>query len=169
MPTSTATLDIGALYATHAEWLQGWLRRRIHCPQRASDLTQDTFCRLLERADQLALATPRSYLTTVARRLLIDDARRRDVERAVLDAACAHGDSVEHLTPERVLEAVQLLDRVVRVMEALPKQARKAFYLRRIVGLEQSQIAARLGVSLSTVKRHIALANAECLALLYEG
>ncbi len=86
----------------------------------------------------------------------------------MLEAVAARDDHADALTPERIVEAVQMLNAILRVIEALPQQARDAFYLRRIAGLEQSQIAAKLGISLSTVKRHIALANAECLTLLYE-
>jgi RNA polymerase sigma-70 factor (ECF subfamily) len=46
-------------------------------------------------------------------------------------------------------------------------EARSAFLLRRMEGLEQKDIAIRLGISLSTVKRHIALAYARCYAIAY--
>ncbi|QIG78990.1 sigma-70 family RNA polymerase sigma factor [Stakelama tenebrarum] len=157
--------DIELLYSDHADWLRAWLGRRTRCAQRAADLTQDTFCRLLERPAQPMPSAPRGFLATVARRLLIDDIRRREIERAVRDAFALTEGAYDAITPERTIEAVHLLDAIIRLLDALPEQARQAFVLRRIEGLKQDEIAARLGISLSTVKRHIALAYAHCYAL----
>jgi RNA polymerase sigma-70 factor (ECF subfamily) len=165
---ATATLKISSLYAAHATWLQGWLRRHTGCSHRAAELAHDTFCRLLERPQAAAPDTPRSYLATVARHLLIDDIRRRELERAVAEACAIRQSAVDVLTPERIAEAVQFLDAVMRLLDSLPEQAQRAFVLRRIDGLEHRDIAIALGISLSTVKRHIALAYARCYAIAYE-
>lgn len=168
MSVATADLEIRRLYEAHAGWLHEWLRKQTRCSYRAADLTHDTFCRLLERPQLAALQAPRSYLATVARRLLIDDIRSREVERAVLEACALASPGVNTVTPERIEEAIQLLAAVVTLVDALPAQTRTAFLLRRLHGLEQKEIAARLGVSLNTVKRHIALAYSRCYAIAYE-
>jgi RNA polymerase sigma-19 factor, ECF subfamily len=154
---------LDALYREHHAWLQGWIRRKLGDRQRAADLAQDTFCRLLERDERIVPRTPRSYLATVARRLLIDDNRRRDIESAYLQSyAELHGD-VDELTPHRVAEAAQLLDGILRVLARLPAAAREAFLLRRCDGLTHAEIASRMRISARTVKRHIALAYLRCL------
>lgn len=156
-----------SLYAAHANWLQDWLRRHTRCAHRAADLTQDTFCRLLERPQFVTPRVPRSYLATVARRLLIDDIRRRDVEQAVMEACALRDPGADVVSPERIAEATELLHAVLRLLDGLPADTRNAFLLRRIEGLEQKEIAERLDISLSTVKRHIALAYARCYAIAY--
>ncbi|MQP64779.1 sigma-70 family RNA polymerase sigma factor [Niveispirillum sp. SYP-B3756] len=161
-----AATVIGQLYASHAHWLQGWLRSRTHCASRAADLTQDTFCRLLEQPRLPPLASPRGYLATIARRLLIDDIRRREIERAIADICALQSGEANLLTPERIAEATQFLDMVARLLDTLPEQARIAFLLRRVEGLSQQEVAAALGVSLATVKRYIALSYASCLSIM---
>ncbi|GFE75462.1 sigma-70 family RNA polymerase sigma factor [Novosphingobium sp. TCA1] len=167
MPGAIAAIDVGSLYDQHVDWLRAWLHRRTRCPHRAADLAQDTYCRLIEKSAELRIETPRTFLATVARRLLVDDIRRRDVERAILDAQALHAANGEEITPERIVEAAQFLDTVLRVLDSLPEQARETFLLRRIEGLAQSDIAERLGISISTVKRHIAAAYAACVTVAY--
>ncbi|HCN46039.1 MAG TPA: RNA polymerase subunit sigma, partial [Pseudomonas sp.] len=40
---------VGALYRDHRSWLLAWLRRNLASAERAEDLSQDTFVRLLGR------------------------------------------------------------------------------------------------------------------------
>ncbi|WP_051330199.1 sigma-70 family RNA polymerase sigma factor [Niveispirillum irakense] len=166
MVEGAAAAAISKLYTTHAHWLRDWLRLRTRCASRAADLTQDTFCRLLEQPRLPPLASPRGYLATVARRLLIDDIRRREIERAIADICALQNGEADLLTPERIAEAAQFLDMVARLLDTLPEQARTAFLLRRVEGLSQQEVATALGVSLATVKRHIALSYASCLSIM---
>lgn len=166
MAEPAAILDIGALYADHGRWLRGWLQGRTRCHDRACDLAHDTFRRLLEAGPKVAPSEPRHYLATIARRLLIDDIRRRNVERAYLDAL-AHEDLVDTLTPERIAHATALLDAVLRLLSGLPATTRQAFLLRRLDGLTHAEVAQALRISERTVKRHMAQALAHIYALAY--
>jgi RNA polymerase sigma factor (sigma-70 family) len=157
--------DIGQIYAENAAWLDAWLTRRTRCAERAADLTHETFCRLLEKMPDLAPDSPRGYLATIARRLLIDDVRRRDVERAVYEA-CAMRDAQQNdVTPARILEAIDFLDAVMRALSALPAPVRRSFLLRRAEGLSHSEIAALTGSSTRTVRRHIVEATSRLYLL----
>lgn len=162
-----ATLDVGTLYASHGDWLRSWLRRHTRCSHRAADLAQDTFCRVLETKNLAPLQEPRGYLSTLARRILIDDIRRRDIERAYLTVAAAHMGDIDHLTPERVTEATQLLDAILQLLETLPGKTRRAFIMIRFDGLRYAEAATMLGVSDRMVKRYVAQAYAHCYALAY--
>lgn len=163
---SGVSLLVG-LYRDHFGWLQGWVSRRVGCKQQASDVAQATFCRLIEIGAVEPPRAPRAFLATVARRLLIDDVRRRDIERVYLESAATAGLSADELTPERIAEACQMLERVLTLLAALPAPVRRAFVLRCIDGLSHDEIAVRLGVSARTVKRHIAQAYARFYVLAY--
>ena len=47
------------------------------------------------------------------------------------------------------------LQKVIDAIEALPPQMRRAFWLRRVEGWSQREIATELGLSESTVEKHI--------------
>ncbi len=167
MSTVPGAIDVGTLYATHGDWLQDWLRRHTRCSHRAADLAQDTFCRVLEARELAPVRDPRAYLSTVARRILIDDIRRREIERAYLTIYAVRVGDACHLTPERVTEAAQLLGAILGLLETLPAKARQAFTMIRFDGLRYADAADALGVSERMVKRYVAQVYAHCYALAY--
>ncbi|WP_028080983.1 sigma-70 family RNA polymerase sigma factor [Solimonas soli] len=153
------------LYREHHGWLLGWLRRRLGCAEHAAELAQDTFLRLLLAPDALPLREPRPYLSTIARRLLIDHGRRRALEQAYLDALAALPPPELPSAEDRcvILETLQRID---AMLDGLPPAVRTAFLLAQLEGLPYAQIAARLGVSERTVKRYVARGYEECILLL---
>lgn len=166
MPAAAATIDVSALYASHSDWLRDWLRRHTRCSYRAADLAQDTFCRVIEAGPE-PVRDPRNYLSTVARRILIDDIRRREIERAYLAVHAARVGDADHVTPERITEAAQLLEAILRLLETLPEKARQAFMMIRFDGLRYSDAGRQLGISERMVKRHVAKVYAHCYTIVY--
>lgn len=153
---------LGTLYQEHRGWLLGWLSGRVGCRDTAADLTQDTFVRLAGQTDLLALREPRAFLTTVARGLAANWFRRQALERAYLEQLAA---LPEPLLPSQEDQAIvrEALQQIDAMLEALPAQVRQVFLLAQFEGLRQEAIAARLGLSLSTVKRHFKRALMQCL------
>jgi RNA polymerase sigma-19 factor, ECF subfamily len=167
MTVAVTPADVGTLYAQHRRWLSGWLVRRTRCPDRADDLAQDAFRKLLEAPETLPIRDPRNYLATIARRILIDDLRRRDVERSYLASLAWTGQSADQLTPERIAEAVQALDAVLALLESLPSKVCRGFIMIRFEGMAYADAARVLGVSDRMVKTYVAQAYARCYALAY--
>lgn len=173
------TLDlhaIGHLYSGHHRWLVGWLRRRLGCPHHAADLAHDTFARVLARRQALSLPQPlppqsghgKALLSTIAHGLMVDHLRRAALERAYLDALA--------LLPQASLPSVEesqivfeTLVEVDRQLLGLPTKVRQAFLLSQIDGMPYAQIAAELGVSLSSVQQYMARALAACLEVRYDA
>lgn len=163
----TPTNDVAALYGDHHPWLLGWLRRKLGGGDHAADLAQDTFVRVLSahRAQRdLALREPRAYLTTVARGVLVNWYQRQALERAWLDALSALPQELAP-SPEQRAELLQTLHEIDAMLDALPPLVRRAFLMSQIDGMVYEDIARELDLSLSTVKRHMALAFRQCLAL----
>ncbi len=159
---------LAALYREHNDWLNQWLRRRTGCSQQAADLAQDTFVRLLAgRREQVeGLREPRAYLTTVARGLLIDHYRRRELERAWLEAL-AHTPEAEAPSPEARHLVIEALLEVDRMLDGLTPRIRAAWLYSRLDGLPHAEIALRLGVSVSSVRQYLAEAARHCYRLRF--
>lgn len=156
---------IHALYSDHHHWLQGWLLRQLGNACDAADLAQDVFLRLLRR-EPTDIAEPRAYLSTIARGLVIEHWRRRELELAWLETL-ARLPEPDSPSPESRLIFLETLIAIDRVLDALRPQVRQAFLWAQLEGLTCRQIAERLGVSLATAERHVAAALRHCYTLRF--
>ncbi|GGK04865.1 sigma-70 family RNA polymerase sigma factor [Pseudomonas matsuisoli] len=167
--SSNAVLHHHALrtvYIDHHGWLSAWLRRQLGCQDQAADLAHDTFLRLLARdRDLSAIREPRAYLHTIAKGLLVNHWKRRDIEQAYLQALAAQPDALAP-SPETRALIIETLTEIDRLLASLPQNVRTAFLLSQLDGLTYSVIAVRLGVSERMVKKYMARAMFECLALM---
>ncbi|HMN43774.1 MAG TPA: sigma-70 family RNA polymerase sigma factor [Povalibacter sp.] len=154
--------SLHSLYASHHGWLRDWLRRKLSCSEQAADLAQDTFLKLLGKP--LDIREPRSYLTAVARGLMVDRFRRQAIETAYLAALAARPEpaSIELETQAIIIETLVAVD---RLLDQLGSRTRAVFLLAQLEGLTQVEIAERLKLSLPTVRRHLVRAYTECLSL----
>ena len=152
---------IEGLYLDHHRWLTGWLRHKLGCPQGAADLAQDTFMRLLTARETPDIAQPRAFLTTVAKRVLFNHYRRQDLERAYLLALAEQPQALAPSEEERAI-ILQTLMELDQLLDGLPVLVKRAFLLAQLDGLTYAQIAAELGISIATVKRHLNKAAMRC-------
>lgn len=154
-------MPIGELYAHHHGWLQGWLRRKIGCSDHAADLTQDTFVQLLSGSHPNEFGEPRAYITVIAKRVLFNFWRRRDLENAYLDALAAMPEEVAPSMEDRalVLEALAQID---RALAAIPVKAKQVFLLNQLQELTYAEISAELKMPVITVRRYMKLAICAC-------
>ncbi|MEE4803319.1 RNA polymerase sigma factor [Pseudomonas alliivorans] len=157
---------VGALYRDHRSWLLAWLRRNIACPQRAQDLSQDTFVRLLGRDELESPREPRAFLATVAKGLMFDHFRRAALEQAYL-CELMQVPEAEQPSPEEQLLILENLKTIDRLLATLSSKARTAFLYSRLDGMSHGEIAERLGVSVSRVRQYLAQAMRQCYVALY--
>ncbi|MBP0599015.1 sigma-70 family RNA polymerase sigma factor [Herbaspirillum sp. LeCh32-8] len=162
---------LSLLFREHHGWLAAWLRKKTGCPHHAADLAQEAFARILSLADPASLQQPRAFMVTTATRLIIDEERRRRLERAYLDALALMRDAQQECadSPEQILLAVEALNAIAAMLEGLPEKPRRAFLLNRLDGLSHAEIAAELKVSTSMVKQYLAAATLHCYRALYPG
>ncbi len=154
--------NLGAFYSEHHGWLFSWLRRKLGDSFVAADLAQDTFVSVITANSLVGINEPRSFLATIARRLMANRYRRQLLERAYLEALAA---LPEALTPslENQFLALEALQQIDTALDGLPPLVREAFLLVHLEGFTYAQIAERLQISSSSVKQYLARANRHCL------
>jgi RNA polymerase sigma-70 factor (ECF subfamily) len=145
--------------------VRGVLRRSLGPGGEIDDLVQVTFLRLFEQIG--ALRDPealRSFVFGIALRVARGELRRRRVRRwlrlsddGVVPEVAREGEDVE---------AREALARLYAILNRIDDEARLVFVLRHVEGLELTEVAAALEVSLATAKRKLAKVTPRVMALV---
>lgn len=143
------------LFSENHAWLTGRLQARLGNLADAQDLASETFVRVAGQNDLHAIREPRAFLTTIAKRLLFTLWRRRDLERAYLDTLALRPEELASSPEERAV-LLETLEHIASALEGLPVKAMQAFLLSQLDGMGYHAIATELGISHSTVRRHMA-------------
>lgn len=149
---------LGGLFRSHYPWLCARLRRHLDSSASAEDIAADTFVQLLMVPDTVPIRQPRALLTTIAQRLMYQLWRRRDLERAYLDALQQLQPLEVPSAEERVL-MLKALENIDRLFDGLPDKVKATFLLSQVNGLTYPEIAAELGISQRSVSNYMTWAR----------
>lgn len=166
--TSLPEHQLVMLYQNHYSWIYTWLYKKLHNPSDAADLAQDTFVRVMSKTYQLELEYPRAYLTKVATGLAINWIHRKKVEEAYLQVLSEQPELIQS-SPEKDLLIIETLTEVIQLLSELPEIVRLAFLYVQLEELKHHEIAEKLDISVSTVKRHIQRAYIHCLSAMLDA
>jgi RNA polymerase sigma-70 factor (ECF subfamily) len=132
------------------------------------DLTQEVFACLFERIQSLQQpAALRSFIIGITLRMVCAELRRRRRARlrVTVTGQVPEPDDYYRRTAHDTREAREALSRMEDVLARLSPSARHAFLLRCVLGMELTEVATELRVSLSTAKRRVAKAKS-CVAAM---
>jgi RNA polymerase sigma factor (sigma-70 family) len=162
-------LDIKGLFQQHAKTLQNFLLRKSRDPQLAADLTQESFLRLAAQGGGEGIDNSPAYLYRTASNLLIDHQRQQMRRRTDL---VSHDMLADIESQDTSLEdrtaALQQVERMQGALAELPERTQQIFQLNRVDGLTHAQVACELGISDSSVQKHLAKALAHVMERLAE-
>jgi RNA polymerase sigma-70 factor (ECF subfamily) len=156
--------DAGAferLLARHRAPLYTFLVRMLGDREKAEDLAQETFLRIVKGAQAWEHRSRfQSWMYAIARNLCADRARRdRFRKTESLDAEVDEGgatilDGVPDPgpSPDRAAESERLRPLLQRALLSLPAEQREVFVLREQAGLAFREIAEVVGANENTVK-----------------
>jgi RNA polymerase sigma factor (sigma-70 family) len=137
----------------HQSALRARLRRIAPHADDLDDMVAEVLTRAYANAGWQAIDHGRAYLFTIARNLVIDQARRDKVVSFVqvveLDLLRSGQDLESQLCARDALRRLQAL------VDTLPQQCRRAFLLRRVHEKSMVEIADEMGLSVSTVEKHL--------------
>ncbi len=140
----------------HEARLRVWLRRRLPIGFDLDDVVQETYAILAAKANIDAIRNPRTYMFQVAYSVILQSLRHSQVVPITAMADIGELETADdEPSPEDTIVARDELAHIRTAIDALPRQTRQAFILRRVEGLSQQDIAARMKLSEHTVEKHI--------------
>lgn len=150
-----------ALFRRHVRFVNGLAFRLLPRDAELDDLVQDSFIEAfsgLARLEDpgafkgwLGAIVVRTAHKRIRRRHLLERLGLRRREPIDLESVVGSSSSAEHALALR---------RVYAVLESMDPEERIALVLRRVEGLELTEVADRMGLSLATVKRRLTKAEA---------
>lgn len=154
-----------AAYHSRREALLRFLTARMRSPEEAEDLLQELYIRLTRVREPADIHDAGAYLFRAAMNLARDFQRERlrartreghwlESQRSVL------GDHAVDDAPsaERAYDAKQRLATIRVVVDELSPQCRRVFVMHKFQGLSHQEVADSMGISRSTVEKHMHVA-----------
>lgn len=119
------------------------------CRSRAEDVLQDAYLRLVTVSLHSLPSKARvSYVFQVIRNLAIDHYRKQELEQKYV---CGEEEGLDaqasEATPDSIQSSEQTFNIIAEALKQLPDRTRYAFEMYRLHGMQQKEIAKRLGVS----------------------
>jgi RNA polymerase sigma-70 factor (ECF subfamily) len=152
---------LGQLYDRHSPLTLGLLRRMLGNPNEAEEVLQEVFLQVWRDARRYdpERATPRGWLLLIARSRALDRLRSTTSrQRRENELMRSEGERAIAPLGTRRLEQHERQRRIGSALELLPREQRQVIELAFYEGLTQTQMAARLGAPLGTVKSRVLLA-----------
>lgn len=162
MTQTRENMAIDSLHRAYRGPLLRFFSGRISDGAVAEDMVQQVFERLIQRGGLESIENAKGYVFRVAQSVIIDHLRKTGSRRSH-----AHEEFDESIhggvdfSPEHVLVKRERLARAMQILQALPERTRIIFVLRRLEGEKYQDIAARFGISVSAVEKHMERAVAQ--------
>ena len=159
-----APLSTAAVVRSHHQSVLRFLRRRGATPEDALDIAQDTYVRFLRYEGATGIESPVAMLFCIAGNVAADHGRAAAL-RGRTHSFEAYDPELasEHPSAERELAAEQVVRALRFAIAALSPRCRNVFLLSRLDGLTYAEIAARCGISVKTVEKHVSHALRVCV------
>ncbi len=167
-PPASTEPGLALLYRRHWDEICGYVRRRFGAgPPEPEDVAQAAFMKLSARGQVGDLENPRAFLYRVAHNYAIEERRRLDARgRAEAEIAPENAVQTDDCDPERVLAGRERRKLLAIAVATLEPRTRQILIMSRQDGLPSAEIARRLGLSPTHIKRLLAQAIAHCRAVV---
>jgi RNA polymerase sigma-70 factor (ECF subfamily) len=158
-------------YFAHQTLLRRFIGRFISRPQDIEDIAQEAYLRAFhaEKSGE-QVRSPKAFLFRIAKNVALNELARKSklLTDYIEDSAASHViDS--GTSAEQQLMGEEKLALFCQAAASLPGQCRKAFLMRKVYGLSHKEIATQLGISTSTVEKHIASGLQRCSAFMRDA
>lgn len=168
-PKWRAVTPVFGAYQENETRLKRFLRRVISNRHDIEDICQETILRALEAEKSRNIHEPRAFLFGVSKNIVRKKLNRdsNSLIRFIEDFSPR-----EYVSSEPPLEdAIDDQQRMLFFAEALvtlPSQCQRVFIMKKVYGYSHKEIAAQLGISISTVEKHVATGLRRCTDYMHK-
>lgn len=143
--------------------LKSFISKIIRRPQDVEDIAQETFIRAIRAEKRNEIEHPRAYIYRIARNLAYEVLSKKHIRMTEYIDDCSLEDLP--MSDEVVENEIAVNERMRKVKQAiadLPPQCHRVFIMHKVYGFKYREIASQLGISMSTVEKHIISGLRKC-------
>lgn len=146
-----------AFIREHYRSLVQFLRRRTATEQDAEDAAQESMTKLLRYRESEPASAWKQLLYRIAVNVAHDQFRVAHTHCSKEHVSLDSQDLADHeYSPEERAAYDQQVARLTQAILALPPKCQRVYLLKRVHGMSRAQIAARCGISVKMVEKHLA-------------
>lgn len=143
--------------------LKTFIARLIYRPQDVDDIAQEAFIRAFKAEKKSVIEHPKAYLYKIARNLALKELTKKSNKMtSFIEDSCSSEVLSSDEDIEKQVETLEKLSRVKAAIAELPPQCQRVFILRKVYGFSHKEISSKLGISVSTVEKHIVSGLKRC-------
>jgi RNA polymerase sigma-70 factor (ECF subfamily) len=159
----SADAGVSSSYLEHKSILRRYLSRFLTSPDDIDDVLQETFLRAYQaEGNDARIRSPKAYLTRIARNIALKELDKRSIMVfSYLDEVASPEADASAPTEQEAAEHERIAV-FCKAAASLPAQCRRAFLMCKVYGYSHREIAQELGISVSTVEKHLASGLRRC-------
>ena len=154
---------VAEAFFEHESFLKKFLARFLSGPQDIEDVAQETFLKAFDAEKDRAVRSPKAFLFQIAKNAALAKLTKKTqlITDYIEDLGSSELLSDEASVEERV-QGQKKLTVFCQAAAALPPQCRRAFLMRKVYGFSHKEISECMGISVSTVEKHMAAGLKRC-------
>jgi len=153
-------MKVSEVYSRYFDEALHYFLKYTHDMMKAEDMVQDLFIKLISYDDMIIGETSRSFVFTIARRMVIDDARHQQFVRQA-QQGYAELQSRRFWQDSETLECKQIEELERAKLLTMPKRMAEVYSMTRYDEKSAQELADELHISKRTVEYHLLVARKE--------
>ena len=143
-------------YVQHESAIKRFIGKFLPRPNDIEDVSQEAFLKAFVAEKKHAIDQPKSFLFRVARNVALSHLRQksRHPTDQIEDFESSDVVATECSSEDQVIAHQQLGIRCDAVADLTP-QVRRVYLMRKVYGMSHKEIAERMGITRSTVEKHL--------------
>ncbi len=143
------------IFRTHYEAVTRFVYYKCGDLQQAEDIVQNVFVKLWKLCSTVTFSKVKAYLYRAANNAFINE---KEHEKIVLKHLKQANNSIDHESPEYLMELNQFHEKLKNAIASLPQKEREVYLLSRVEKKTYAEIAEITGIGVKAVERRMSRA-----------
>ncbi|MBQ7511473.1 MAG: sigma-70 family RNA polymerase sigma factor [Prevotella sp.] len=157
---------ISRMYQSHFNDVKHYFCLYFKDEMRAEDMTQDLFIKLMSYENMIVEATAKSFIFTMAKRMVIDEGRHQQFVRLATAGYKLKMEENRFWQDSETLECKQIREMELAKLRTLPQRMAQVYRLTRFEEKSAQELADELHISKRTVEYHLLVSRKEIRSAL---